>query len=162
MAGRPLCARRAPPVTILGSLDGVAAGLRQLRRSRPLETTEFEVGPGLTVRVPTADEILRIKAYLIVQRNQVRDYLDVVALSEHVGSAHAIAVLKGIDDDSDDRSRAAGSVLTALVLALSDPQPRDIDVIKELPRYRNLDLRWQDWTDVARACQDLALHLAVP
>jgi hypothetical protein len=151
-----------PPVTILGTLDGVAAGLRQLRRSRPLETADVEVGPGLTVRVPTADEILRIKAYLIVQRNQVRDYLDVVALSEHVGSAHAIAVLKAIDDYYDDRSRAAGSVLTALVLALSDPQPRDIDVIKELPRYRNLDPRWHDWTDVTCASQDLALQLAAP
>lgn len=151
-----------PPVTILGSLDGIAAGLRQLRRSRPLETIEIEVGPEATVRVPTADEILRIKAYLVVQRNQVRDYLDVVALSEHVGLTHATQVLRAMDDYYDDRSESAGSVLTALVLALSDPRPRDIDVVEELPRYRNLDPRWHDWNDVTHACHDLALQLAMP
>ena len=66
----------SPPLTILGSLGGIEAGLRQLRRNRPLETQEVELGPSGTVRVPTAAETLRVKAYLIVQRNQVRDYLD--------------------------------------------------------------------------------------
>ena len=62
-----------PPMTILGSLDGIAAGLRNMRRSRPLETIRVEVAPDLFVTVPTAEESLRVKAYLVVQRNQVRD-----------------------------------------------------------------------------------------
>ena len=33
----------SPPFTILGSLDGVEAGLRQLRRRRPLETARVEL-----------------------------------------------------------------------------------------------------------------------
>ena len=42
-----------PPFTVLGSLDGVEAGLRQLRRSLPVETTEYDLGDGRTVVVPT-------------------------------------------------------------------------------------------------------------
>ncbi|WIM73259.1 hypothetical protein QP028_07015 [Corynebacterium suedekumii] len=42
-----------PPVTIMGSLDGVEAGLRQLRRARPLEVEEVALGDGRTVTVPT-------------------------------------------------------------------------------------------------------------
>jgi hypothetical protein len=40
---------------------------------------------GHVLRVPTPDETLRIKGYLIVRRNQVRDYLDVVALADRSG-----------------------------------------------------------------------------
>ncbi|MDE0196423.1 MAG: hypothetical protein OXP08_12830, partial [bacterium] len=33
-----------PPFTIMGRLDGIEAGLRQMRRVRPLETVEVAVG----------------------------------------------------------------------------------------------------------------------
>ncbi|MGV1006157.1 MAG: hypothetical protein ACOYEV_15630 [Candidatus Nanopelagicales bacterium] len=102
-----------PPLTIMGSLDGIAAGLRQLRRSRPLETERVEVDSGRTMVVPTAAEMLRIKAYLVVQRNQVRDYLDLVALAEHLGTEAATTVLSGIDEYYRDRSEQVGSVLTS-------------------------------------------------
>ncbi|HPZ70008.1 MAG TPA: hypothetical protein PLU19_14530, partial [Dermatophilaceae bacterium] len=70
----------SPPLTLLGSLDGVEAGLRQLRRTRAVEVEEVRVGTRV-LRVPTLPECLRIKAFLVVQRNQVRDYLDTVALA---------------------------------------------------------------------------------
>jgi len=149
-----------PPFTIMGSLGGVEAGLRQLRRTRPLETVEVEVGEGLTVVAPTEAEALRVKAYLVVQRNVVRDYLDVVALADHLGAELAAQVLTGIDDYYRDRSGAQGSVLTALVTALADPQPHDVDVIAELSRYKGLDARWHDWNDVVLAAQELALRLS--
>jgi hypothetical protein len=149
-----------PPMTILGSLDGVEAGLRQMRRTRPLETVIVEVAPGLTVTAPTAAEALRVKAYLVVQRNQVRDYVDVVALVEHLGLNTAVAVLSRIDDYYVDRSGTEGSVLTSLVLALAEPRPRDVEVTRELARYRGLVPRWHEWTDVVEACQELALRLA--
>jgi hypothetical protein len=145
-----------PPMTILGSLDGIEAGLRQLRRSRPLETCIVEVGPGLELRVPTEEEALRIKAYLIVQRNAVRDYLDVVGLADRMGLDQAVQVLHGIDDYYVDRSQEFGSVLTQLVVALADPQPRDREVTAELQHYKGLLPRWQEWTTVVSACQDLA------
>lgn len=149
-----------PPMTILGSLDGVPAGLRNLRRVRPLETIRVEVAPNTFVTAPTAAEALRVKAYLVVQRNQVRDYLDVAALSRHLGRAESCAVLREIDDFYDDRSQTQGSVLTSLILVLASPSPRDADVIAELPRYRGLDPAWHDWSDVIAVCQDLALGLS--
>ena len=146
----------SPPLTILGQLGGIEAGLRQLRRRRPLENEEDQLGETLVVRVPTATEILRIKAYLVVQRNQVRDYLDVVALADRYGVDSSAAVLVSIDDYYLDRSETADSVLTALVERLSAPAPRDERVIRELKRYRRLDPRWHDWTTVVEACQTLA------
>jgi hypothetical protein len=149
-----------PPMTIMGSLDGIQAGLRNLRRTRPLETVSIEVAPGAAVTAPTAEEALRVKAYLVVQRNAVRDYLDVVALADYIGVDHAGEILRHIDDYYDDRSQQAGSVRTSLALALAHPKPVDVDVIAELPRYRGLDPRWHDWSSVVAACRDLALEVA--
>jgi len=101
-----------------------------------------------------------VKAYLVVQRNQVRDYLDVAALSRHIGRDESCAVLRKIDDFYDDRSQTEGSVLTSLILMLASPSPRDVDVIAELPRYRGLDPAWHEWSTVVDVCQDLALGLS--
>jgi hypothetical protein len=144
----------------MGRLGGVPAGLRQMRRVRPLETVEVDVGDSATVVAPTAPETLRVKAYLVVQRNVVRDYLDVVALAEHLGEEAAVAALEDIDEYYADRSGEPTSVLTSLVVALADPQPLDTDVIDELPRYKGLDARWHRWDDVVSACRALALRLS--
>lgn len=146
----------SPPLTILGRLGGVEAGLRQLRRSRPLEVERVRLDDTHSVVVPTLAETLRVKAYLVVQRNQVRDYLDVVALADRCGPAPAVAVLAGIDDYYVDRSGEADSVLTALVQRLSEPNPRDSVVTTQLCAYRRLDERWHDWSNVVRAGQALA------
>jgi hypothetical protein len=148
-----------PPFTIMGRLGGVEAGLRQMRRTRPLETLEVDVGEGSTVVAPTPSETLRVKAFLVVQRNVVRDYLDVVALADHLGLDTAVEVLSDIDDYYVDRSGEWGSVLTSLVIALADPTPRDTAVIGELSRYKGLKARYHEWDDVADVCRSLALRL---
>lgn len=145
----------SPPLTLLGSLDGVEAGLRQLRRTRPLEIEVVDV-QGHALRVPTLVECLRIKAYLVVQRNQVRDYLDVVALADRLGSAGAVAALSEIDAYYADRSGESDSVLTVLTQRLSQPDPRDVRVTRQLSSYKGLVKRWQDWGSVVAACQSLA------
>jgi hypothetical protein len=48
---------------ILGNLDGIEAGVRQMIRKRPLESAEVTLPSGATLLVPTADETLRIKAF---------------------------------------------------------------------------------------------------
>jgi hypothetical protein len=131
-----------------------------MRRIRPLETIEVDVGEGATVIAPTEAEMLRVKAYLVVQRNVVRDYLDVVALAAHLGEDAAVAALVNIDDYYADRSGEPASVLTSLVTALAGPQPLDTDVIAELPRYKGLNPRWHEWDEVVGACQALALRLS--
>lgn len=145
----------SPPLTLLGSLDGVEAGLRQLRRVRPVEVEEVHV-EGRSLRVPTLEEILRIKAFLVVQRNQVRDYLDTVALADRLGRERAVATFSGIDAYYRDRSNGADSVLTALVQRLSEPDPRDARVTRQLPSYKGLLERWHDWRAVVDDCRAMA------
>jgi len=114
----------------------------------------------MAVVAPTLDKMLQVKAYLVVQRNVVRDYLDVVALADHMGLVHAAEVLWGIDDYYDDRYAVKGSVRTSLVLVLVAPRPLDVDVIRELPRYHGLDPKWHGWSSVVAAGEALALEVA--
>lgn len=146
----------SPPLTLLGSLDGIEAGLRQLRRAKPLETERHPIPGNGSVVVPTLEEILRVKAYLVVQRNATRDYLDTVALASRVGVPAAIEVLARIGDYYRDRSGQPDSVLTSLVLRLADPQPRDVRVTKQLRAYKGLHPRWLDWSAVTGVCAELA------
>jgi len=108
------------------------------------------------LRVPTLPECLRIKAFVVVQRNQTRDYLDTVALAERLGRSEAIEVLCAVDDYYADRSEGADSVLTALVQRLSEPSPRDTRVTQQLRAYKGLVPRWHDWSTVVAACEELA------
>lgn len=77
-------ARIKRPVLILGSLDGIETGVRQLRRKRPLETTIMSVCDH-DIILPTLPEALRIKAFLCLDRNATRDYLDLAALAANIG-----------------------------------------------------------------------------
>lgn len=65
-------ARVQRPVQILGSLDGIETGVRQLVRDVPLETTVVDCS-GLKITIPTQAEILRIKGVLILRRNATID-----------------------------------------------------------------------------------------
>lgn len=76
-----------------------------------------------------------------------------------LGEEVAVGVLLTLDDFYLDRSGEDGSVLTALVIALAEPQPRDTEVIPELARYKRLDPRWHEWSAVVEACRSLALKL---
>jgi hypothetical protein len=76
---------------------GSRRGVRQLRRARPLETTVMRVG-GHDVTLPTLPEVLRIKAFLCLERNAARDYLDVAALASHLGIQDAAEALWSMDE----------------------------------------------------------------
>ena len=149
-----------PPATLLGSLDGVPGGIRQLRRSKPLDVEEWTLPTGESLRVPTIEEILRIKAYLTIDRRAVRDFLDVVALADRIGLSRAVDVLAHIDEYYTVRSSEKGGGLHEIVLALAHPAPADPDVIKELSRYKGLDARWHDWATVVAHCEELSRALA--
>ena len=149
-----------PPLTLMGKLDGVEGGIRQLRRTKPLEVEEILTPSGKTLRVPTLPEILRIKAFLLVDRGAVRDFLDVAGLSTRLGTEDSVEILRGIDDYYQLRSQQDGDVLTALILVLANPKPIDAPVIDELPRYKGLSPQWHDWSAVTSALKALALELA--
>ncbi len=152
-------ARAQPGKIILGELGGIETGVRQLLRSRPLESTEIAVR-GKPLRVPTAAEILRIKAWLALSRNQTRDYLDIAALAERIGLDEAATVLRGIDDYYADVNRRPEAVATQLVRQLADPRPRDKETTTQLASYKALDRRWHEWSTVKAVLADLAEKMA--
>lgn len=142
--------RVTPGKVILGNLNGIEAGVRQMIRKVPLEVAEIALPSGGTLTVPTVEETLRIKAFLIVRRNQTRDYLDLAALCEHLGLDRAAEVLKAIDDYYDDQDASSEGVASQLVRQLSKPQPADPSVVDQLPAYRRLRKRWSDWSAVEK------------
>jgi len=148
--------RVTPGKVILGNLDGIEAGVRQMIRKAPLEVTKVEVPSGGEVTVPTLEETLRIKAFLIVRRNQTRDYLDTAALSTALGAEQAAEVLSQIDDYYADQADDGEGVASQLVRQLGDPKPADSSVIVQLPSYRRLRQGWKDWEAVREILGEVA------
>lgn len=131
-----------PPVLILGNFHGVRTGIRQLIRTKPLETMRVR---GL--KVPTPEEILRIKGMLIVKRNTTRDFVDFIALFDHLGTKRALKALAQLDllyPQEDGKS-----VSQQLALQLADPKPWDLSRT-DLSHYKNLKAPYTDWDEVKR------------
>jgi len=145
-------ARVQRPVQILGSLDGIETGVRQLIRDEPLETTVIR-HDGQTITIPTAGEILRIKAVLILKRNATRDYIDFAALADHMGAENAALALRPFDRLY--RQDNGESALQQLQVQLAHALPYDLEET-ELAEYKNLDPRWHDWSRVQAVCARIA------
>jgi hypothetical protein len=148
-------ARVKRPVLILGSLDGIETGVRQLIRDRPLETRQVNIGD-IGLVVPTEAELLRIKAVLILKRNATRDYLDFVALAERVGPDGVLAALVNLDALYPQPS--GESALQQLQVQLVRPAPYDLDETN-LTEYRRLAPKWHDWQRVSQACAAIAIDI---
>ena len=127
-------ARVNRPVLILGSLDGIETGVRQLIRQRPLETQQVDVAGG-KVTIPTGAEMMRIKGLLILKRNATRDYLDFVALADHLG-AEAVADALRLFDQLYPQPNGK-SALQQLQIQLANPLPYDLEDTN-LAEYKNL------------------------
>lgn len=148
-------ARTRRPVLILGSLDGIETGVRQLIRSVPLETARVTCG-NVQVTVPTPAEMLRIKGVLILKRNATRDYLDFVALARHLGDDGVVKALTHFDAMYPQEN--GESPLQQLQIQLAQPLPFDLDEAF-LGEYKHLVGELQDWRVVKRRCMDLSVLL---
>jgi len=148
-------ARVRRPVMILGSLDGIETGIRQLIREQPLETTHIPLADG-ELTVPTLPEILRIKAVLILKRNATRDYLDFVALADVMGDDAAVQALEPFDRLYPQPN--GQSALQQLQVQLAKPLPYDLDET-ELAEYKHLAVRWHDWREVEAVALRIAERL---
>jgi hypothetical protein len=151
--------RVVPGKIILGQLGDIEAGVRQMIRTRPLETTQVALPSGRALTVPTAEETLRIKGFLIVRRNQTRDYLDVAALADRYAIHEAAGVLARIDDYYADQHGGGRGVAGQLARQLASPRPKDSSVTGQLDAYRNLAPRWTDWGEVRSVCGQLAAEM---
>ncbi|MGH7573396.1 MAG: hypothetical protein ACREMK_16370 [Gemmatimonadota bacterium] len=146
------------PVMILGRLDGVETGVRNLIRRRPLEVEAVVVGER-RIRVPTLAEITRIKAWLCMMRNATRDYIDFVALAEQLGEDEAVETVLSLDEYYADQVGPGGRrIATQLSKQLAEPRPDDLSEV-DLSAYRQLDRRWQDWGAVTDACRRVAVRV---
>lgn len=148
-------ARVKRPVLILGSLEGVETGIRQLIRQRPLEVEDMATPAG-NVRIPTLREMARIKAWLVLQRNATRDYLDFAALADRLGADAPSTVIEMDDYYVDQRGPGGLRVATQVAKQLAEPAPYDLSEI-DLRHYRGLLPRWQDWAEVLTVCQQVAV-----
>jgi hypothetical protein len=148
--------RAVPGKLILGQLGGIEVGVRQMIRTTPLETEEISLPGGERIRVPTAGETLRVKAWLIVRRNQVRDYLDVAALSDRLGLDFSAGMLRSIDDYYSGVDAGPDAVASQLVRQLSDPRPADQRAVAQLSNYRQLRTPWTRWDAVVAQCRRVA------
>ena len=141
-------ARVNRPVLILGSLDGVETGVRQLIRTEPLETTTLTV-EDQPITIPTEAEILRIKGFLLLRRNATRDYVDFAAVADRIGRAATAEAFARFDtlypQDSGE------SALQQMIAQLANPKPYDLDGTT-LSEYRNLEARWHDWEAIRAVC----------
>jgi hypothetical protein len=140
------------PVAILGRLEGVQSGIRQLRRRQPLE---YEVREGL--RVPTLAEMSRIKAWLLATRNTVRDYLDLVVLLDRLNDDGGRDALRSLDALYEQENGA--SVLVEVVDRLALASPSDEARI-DLGSYRGLIAPWNDWNHLRARGRHFATVLA--
>ncbi len=140
------------PVLVLGTLDGVMTGIRQLRRTRPLDT---EVVAGL--RVPTLPEMGRIKSWLLATRYTLRDYLDTVVLFERLGDDGVRAAMREFDAIYQQPNGA--SPLAEVVERLADAVPADRAQI-DLATYRDLVAPWSDWNHLTTRGRHWARVLA--
>lgn len=151
-------ARVQRPVLILGRLDGVETGIRNLIRRRPLEVEKVAVGER-TLRVPTLAEIARIKAWLCLIRNATRDYLDFAALADRLGEEEAATVVATMDDYYTDQLGPGGRrIATQVSKQLAEPRPDDLSEV-DLSSYRELERRWQNWGAVVDACRRVAVRV---
>jgi len=144
------------PVLILGAMDGILTGIRQLRRTQPLE---IEMREGL--RLPTLAEMARIKAWMLATRHTVRDYLDTVVLFECLGEQETESALRPFDALYQQHSGA--SPLSEVAERLAAASPSDLAAV-DLSNYRGLIAPWNSWEHIverARLWAPLVARIAL-
>ncbi|MDR1489019.1 MAG: hypothetical protein LBS65_00805 [Desulfovibrio sp.] len=152
VAGRQTARMKRP---ILGSLDGIETGIRQLMRTTPLEVQEVNV-QGHKILCPTPQELLRIKAVLILKRNATRDYIDFVALSDSLGFQNTYNAFETFDILYPQNNNA--SALQQLLVQLGKPLPFDLQDTN-LGNYKYLNSKWISWDALVAHCQHVAKNL---
>jgi len=124
----------------------------------PLETTTIKVPRGGELKIPTMEEMLRIKTFLVVERNATRDYLDVAALSHHLGLPKSVRALERMNELYAEFAGEGGDVLITAIVKLSNPDPYDLTDV-DLTEYKGIIAPWNDWRAVEKQCLSVAVAL---
>jgi hypothetical protein len=145
------------PVLILGSLDGIEVGYRQLRCSMPLETQEVETPDG-TLLIPTLEELLRIKAFLAYERNYTRDFVDFAELSCLLELPQVVEALRPLDEKFQWEKQPSMILEITKTLLRPDPHDREIYGFETL---RLLHPKLKTWDEVAAQCHEIGKRLSI-
>ncbi len=104
-----------------------------LERISPMETTNVLLPTGDRLQIPTGAETLRLKSFLILQRNDAHDYREFAELVDSMDPETAAEVLAGMDRYYSGQparphradARTSHWVATQLVRRLAEPAPND-------------------------------------
>jgi RND superfamily putative drug exporter len=124
-----------------------------VRRLSPMETTNVLLPTGDRLQIPTGAETLRLKCYLIMCRNNARDYAEFADLVESMETRTAAEVLSGMDRYYSGQRLRNQWVATQLVRRLADPHPSDDDEGWMGPDAES------DWAHVRQRCLSVAVAM---
>ncbi len=150
-------ARIKPPVLILGALNDIEVGYRQLRRSIPLETLEIEL-PNGTLFIPTLNEFLRVKAFLLYDRNYTRDFVDFAELTCLLKTKEVVTALLSLDEKFAWQKQP--SVILEVAKNLVNPKPHDSST-HGFETLRLLTPKLHTWDEVSNKCQEIGKALSL-
>ncbi len=119
-----------------------------LSRRAPMETTTVQLPTGDRLQIPTGAETLRLKGYLIMCRNTVRDYTEFAGLVDQLDTETVADVLAGMDRYYCGPHPRNRWVATQLVRRLADPQPVDADAAGRA-----------EWAKVRQRCLAVAVAM---
>jgi RND superfamily putative drug exporter len=124
-----------------------------LARCSPLETTTVQLPTGDRLQIPTGAETLRLKGYLIMSRNDRRDYVEFAALADALEPETAAVALVGIDKYYAGQPAGPQWIATQLVCRLADPRPTDAADGDGSPGAIT------DWEGVRQQCLSVAVAM---
>ena len=125
-----------------------------LERISPMETTNVLLPTGDRLQIPTGAETLRLKSFLIMERNGARDYSDFADLVASMDTHTAAEVLTGMDRYYCGQPAREHWVATQLVRRLADPRPSDGPDIASSGADAETD-----WARVRQRCLSVAVAM---
>ena len=134
--------------------DAGTTDRQKYERRSPVETTHVQLPTGDRLLIPTGAETLRLKGYLIVCRNNSRDYADVADMVDALGPETAAAVLAGMDRYYCCEPPGRQCIATQLVRRLADPHPSDLS-----DDQRSEPDAEADWEEVRQRCLSVAIAM---
>jgi hypothetical protein len=146
-------AKKTTDKVILGSIDGVDVGFRQIKRRKPLATTVVKTSRG-DWRIPTFGEMVNLKAAMVAVRTATRDFLDLVALFDAAENDGKV-VDNIMRIDTDFEGLQSHSLLLSLSQHLADPCPDDLGSV-DLSNYRGLSRKYQNWNETRERCKKIS------
>jgi len=139
------------------ALDALATAADEdrptVRRLSPMETTNVLLPTGDRLQIPTGAETLRLKCYLIMCRNNARDFAEFADLVESMETQTAAVVLAEMDRYYSGERLRSHWVATQLVRRLADPHPSDDDEDWMGPESES------DWAHVRQRCLSVAVAM---